>query len=142
MMVERRRRRKKKIITRRQKEFSYRGHSFEELKNMSKDEIMFLFPARVRRSLKRWPNENQEKFWEKVKKGKKVIETHRRDIVVLPELVGRKIGIHNGKEFKVVEITSEMIGHYLGEFALTRRFGKHSGPGIGATRSSKYMPLR
>ncbi len=141
-MVERRRRRKKKIITRRQKEFSYRGHSFEELKNMPKDEIMSLFPARIRRSLKRLPNENQEKFWEKVKKGKKVIETHRRDIVVLPELVGRKVGVHNGKEFKIVEITSEMIGHYLGEFALTRKFGKHSGPGIGATRSSKYMPLR
>lgn len=142
MMAERRRSRKRKIVTRRQKEFTYRGHTFEELKKMSRDEIMKLLPARIRRSLKRCPNENQEKFWEHVKKGKKIVETHRRDIVVLPELVGRKIGIHNGKEFKIVEIVPEMIGHYLGEFALTRRFGSHSGPGVGATRSSKYLPLR
>jgi len=73
---------------------------------------------------------------------KEILRTHRRDIVVLPEFVGKKVAIYNGKEYKVVEIIPEMIGHYLGEFALTRKFEKHSGPGVGATRSSKYMPLK
>lgn len=141
-MAERRRGRKKKIVTRRKKEFAYRGHTLEQLQAMSKDEIIKILPARARRSLKRGPSEEHQTFWRQVRKGKGVVETHRRNIVVLPELVGRKIGIHNGKEFKVVEILPEMIGHYLGEFALTRRFGSHSGPGVGATRSSKYMPLR
>ncbi len=141
-MAERRRGRKGKIVTRRKKEFTYRGHTLEQLQTMSKDEIIKILPARARRSLKRGSSEEQQTFWRQVRKGKGIVETHRRDIVVLPELIGRKIGIHNGKEFKVVEILPEMIGHYLGEFALTRRFGRHSGPGVGATRSSKYMPLR
>jgi small subunit ribosomal protein S19 len=57
-------------------------------------------------------------------------------------MVGKKVAIHNGKEFKEVELRAEMIGHYLGEFALTRKIVKHSGPGVGATRSSKFMPLK
>ena len=57
-------------------------------------------------------------------------------------MVGKKVAIHNGKEFKEVEIRAEMIGHFLGEFALTRKIVKHSGPGVGATRSSKFMPLK
>ncbi|MEJ2296768.1 MAG: ribosomal protein S19 family protein [Candidatus Lokiarchaeota archaeon] len=43
---------------------------------------------------------------------------------------------------KVVEIMPEMIGHYLGEFSLTRKRVQHGSPGIGATRSSKYVPLK
>lgn len=141
MMAERERKRKK-IVTRRKKEFTYRGHTLEQLQTMPKDDLIKLLPARARRSLKRGTSEEIQTFWKQVRKGKGVVETHGRDIVVLPELVGRKVGIHNGKEFKVVEIIPEMIGHYLGEFALTRRFGGHSGPGVGATRSSKYLPLR
>jgi small subunit ribosomal protein S19 len=73
---------------------------------------------------------------------KDILKTHRREIIVLPEFVGKKIAVYNGKEYKIIEIIPEMIGHYLGEFALTRSFQKHSGPGVGATRSSKYMPLK
>jgi small subunit ribosomal protein S19 len=50
--------------------------------------------------------------------------------------------VHNGKEFSTVEIKPEMIGHALGEFALTRKIVAHSGLGVGATRSSKFMPLK
>jgi small subunit ribosomal protein S19 len=63
-------------------------------------------------------------------------------MIVLPEFVGRKIAVYNGKEFQEVLIQQEMIGHYLGEFALTRKPVKHTGPGVGATRSSKFMPLK
>ncbi|HHH78058.1 MAG TPA: 30S ribosomal protein S19, partial [Thermoplasmatales archaeon] len=64
------------------------------------------------------------------------------DIIVLPQMVGRRIMVHNGKDFVSVTIQPEMIGHYLGEFAVTRKEVKHAGPGVGATRSSKYMPLK
>ena len=110
---------------------------------MSMEELAPLLTARARRCIRRGPSDDSRKFWEAVRKGERdVVETHCRDIVVLPELVGKKVGIHKGNEFKIVEILPEMIGHYLGEFALTRKFMKHAGPGVGATRSSKFMPLK
>jgi small subunit ribosomal protein S19 len=63
-------------------------------------------------------------------------------MIVLPEMVGRTIRIHDGNEFQQITILPEMLGHYLGEFSLTRKNVKHTGPGVGATRSSKYMPLK
>jgi small subunit ribosomal protein S19 len=63
-------------------------------------------------------------------------------MIVLPEFVGRTIGVHNGQMFINVEIKAEMIGHYLGEYAMTRRSVTHSGPGVGATKSSKHVPLK
>ena len=131
------------MLGRRKKEFTYRGYTLEELRAMSLEELSPLLTARARRCLRRGPSEDARKFWEAVRKGNKaVVETHCRDVIVLPELVGRKVGVHKGNEFKIVEIIPEMIGHYLGEFALTRKFMKHAGPGVGATRSSKFMPLK
>lgn len=71
-----------------------------------------------------------------------VVKTHARDMVILPEMVGVTILLHNGKEFLPLEITPEMIGHYLGEYAITNRPVKHGQPGIGASRSSMYVPLK
>lgn len=141
----RRRARKKagKIGARRKREFAYRGYTLEELQSMTINELLPLLPARARRSYKRGLNKEQQRFIDRLKKGdKEILRTHRREIIVLPEFVGKKIAIYNGKEYKVVEIIPEMIGHALGEFAITRKFEKHSGPGVGATRSSKYMPLK
>ena len=130
---------KSKVI--RPKEFRYRGYTLEELKNMPLEELAKLLPARERRKIKRGFTEQEEKLLRKLKK-KDAVRTHCRDMVVLPETVGKIIFVHNGKDFVRVEIKPEMIGHRLGEFALTRRFEKHSGPGVGATRSSKYVPLK
>jgi small subunit ribosomal protein S19 len=126
------------------KEFTYRGKTLEELKALSFDQLIEILPARARRSLKRGLTDEQEKLLKALRKSgpEEIVKTHRRDMIVLPEMVGRKIAIHMGKEFKVMEILPEMIGHYLGEFAQTRHFVKHAGPGVGATRSSKYMPLK
>ena len=63
-------------------------------------------------------------------------------MIILPSFIGQRIDVHNGKEFQRVDIQPNMIGHYLGEFALTRSKVKHTGPGVGATRSSKFMPLK
>jgi small subunit ribosomal protein S19 len=137
------RKRAGKIGARRKREFSYRGYTLEELQAMTLNELLPLLPARARRSYKRGLNKEQQSFIERLRSEKKeILKTHRREIVVLPDFVGKKIAVYNGKEYKVIEIIPEMIGHYLGEFALTRSFQKHSGPGVGATRSSKYMPLK
>lgn len=75
-------------------------------------------------------------------KEKNNVRTHLRDMIILPSMVGRTVKIHNGKEFISVEIQPDMIGHYLGEFALTRKEVKHGSAGLGATRSSKFIPLK
>lgn len=131
------------IGARRKREFTYRGYTLEELQEMTLSELLPLLPARARRSYQRGLNKEQQSFMDRLRSEKKdILKTHRREIIILPEFVGRKIAVYNGKEYKVIEIIPEMIGHYLGEFALTRTFQKHSGPGVGATRSSKYMPLK
>ncbi len=134
---------KRRMRTRRKKEFKYRGHTLEELKSMSLKELKKVLPARARRSLNRGLNQEEKTFLETIQtKEKDVYRTHRREMIILPQFVGKTIAVYDGKEFKEVRIEPEMIGHYLGEFALTRRRVQHSGPGVGATRSSKYIPLK
>ncbi len=126
-----------------QREFTYRGHTLDELKDMSLDELKEVLPARARRTLERGLNREEKRLLEKIEnKDKDVYRTHRREMIILPEFVGKRIAIHDGEKFQTVKIEPEMIGHYLGEFALTRKKVEHSGPGIGATRSSKYIPLK
>lgn len=124
------------------KEFTYKGKTLEELKKMSINELAEYLPARQRRSLKRGFTEQQKILLKKIRAGKKNIETHCRDMIILPETVGLLIKVHNGKEFIPVTIQPEMIGHYLGELALTRKKVEHSAPGIGATKSSASLSVR
>ena len=114
----------------------------DDLKKMSIEEFAKLLNARTRRSIKRGITDPQQRFLDHLRRTEGVIKTHNRDMIVLPEMVGRTIRIHSGKEFQQVTIMPEMLGHYLGEFALTRKSVKHTGPGVGATRSSKFMPLK
>lgn len=141
-----RRARKKKaaVETRRQVVALYRGLTSEELQAMPVEEQLELLPSRARRFFSRGFDHDTEVFWEKVRASAEgdEIRTHLRDFPVMPVMVGRMLHIHNGKEFQKVGITTEMIGHKLGEFALTRKSVKHTGPGVGATRSSKFMPLK
>lgn len=134
----------KRVEARRKREFSFRGKTLAELQAMSLEEFAKVVSARARRSIRRGFNTETTLFYERMRDTpvEKTMRTHCRDALVLPAHVGRKVAIHTGKEFKEVEIRPEMVGHYYGEFALTRRFEKHSGPGVGATRSSKFMPLK
>ncbi|MEE9592867.1 MAG: 30S ribosomal protein S19 [Thermoplasmata archaeon] len=128
---------------RRKREFTYRGLGLEQLRALSLAELLPLLPARVRRTYARELSHEHRVVVKKLQDGDgEVVRTHRRDIPILPAFVGRKVAVHNGKEFVSFEIRAEMIGHYLGEFAMTRRPVKHSGPGVGATRSSKFLPLK
>ena len=132
------------------REFAYRGYTLNQLQGMSMDEFINLLPSRQKRSLHRGLTPEQRILLEKIRKAKealrkgssKAVKTHVRDTIILPEMVGTTILVHNGKDFISVEIKPEMIGHFLGEFAVTNKPVKHGTPGIGASRSSMYVPLK
>lgn len=126
------------------KEFSYKGKKLEELKAMSIEEFAKLCTSRPRRSLLRGFSKKMLKKIEKAEKegGKKAIKTHDRDTVIIPKMIGLTFAIHKGNSFENVEIKPAMIGHYLGEFAMTRKRLLHGKAGIGATRSSTAISAR
>lgn len=135
-------RRESSKIPKRKGEFTFRGKSLEELKKLNQDEFALLVPSRQRRTLQRGISEDHKKLLHKVRIKDPNIRTHLRDMIVLPEMVGMKIAIHSGKEFVPVDILPEMMGHYFGEFVLTRKKVSHGAAGIGATKSSKFVPLK
>jgi len=123
--------------------FKFRGKTLEELKKMSLEEFSRVLTSRERRTLLKGLTERQKKLLQKIRNDpKKFHKTHERDMVILPEMVGVKLGVYSGKEYKPVEIIPEMLCHRLGEFVLTRGRVLHSAPGVGATRGSKHIPLK
>lgn len=129
------------------KEYKYRGVTVDDLHNMSLEKLFELLPSRARRSLTRGITDNKRKLLEETKlakagKLKTPIKTHLRDVIILPYMIGSTIHVFSGKEFKPVEIKPEMVGHYLGEFAITNKRVIHGAPGVGASRSSLYVPLK
>lgn len=123
------------------KEFTYRGKSISELKEMADSEFLRLLPSRQRRSLRRGYTDLQKTFMKKFKK-KDSVRTHCRDIIVLPEMIGKTAQIHNGKEFVKITFEPEMLGLFFGELVLTRKRVAHSNPGVGATKSSASVSVR
>jgi len=133
------------------KEFHYRGYTLEQLKAMSMEELGSVYPSRLRRTLKRGLSDMQKKVLATIRINRKImdsggkqntIKTHCRDLPMLPEMVGLVIGVYNGKEYIPVEVKPEMLGEVLGEFAPTRKTVKHGSPGVGATRSSLFVPIK
>lgn len=133
------------------REFKFKGYAPEQLQTLSIENLLPLLNARQRRSLDKrvstYMNDHKRKLREKVKlaregKLKNQLRTHVRDMIILPDMVGLTIHVHNGKEFAKVDIKPEMIGHYLGEYAITNKRVQHGAPGVGASRSSLYVPLK
>ena len=131
-----------KRMPRRREEFTYRGYKIDELKAMGISELLPLMPARARRKVTRGLSRGEETLLAKIRGGDEKVRTHMRDMIVMPVMIGKTIEIYNGKEFLKVEFQPESIFHYLGEFALTRHRVTHGSAGIGATRGSKYVPLK
>lgn len=122
------------------KEFTYRGKTLEELKELNVREFAKYLRSKERRNVLRNFQEIEnfiKRVKEKSKKNKR-IKVHKRDMIVVPELVGLTIQIYNGKEFIPVEITTEMLGHKLGEFSLTRARVTHTKAGVGSTKGTKH----
>ncbi len=129
------------------KEFLYRGIPREELEKMSLESWFKLFNSRQRRSLTRGITDGKRKLIEEIKSAKagtlkNTIKTHLRDLIILPYMVDVTVNVFSGKEFKPVVIQTEMIGHYLGEYVITNKKVSHGAPGVGASRSSLYVPLK
>jgi len=130
------------------KKFNFRGKELDELQKIPVDQLLALFTARQRRSLgKRGINDEKRKLSNEIKeskdgKTKNPIRTHKRDLIILPYMVGATVNVFSGKEFTPVTIVSEMIGHYLGEYVITNKRVSHGAPGVGASRSSLYVPLK
>jgi len=129
------------------KQFEYRGVPLEELQGMSLEKLFQLFSSRQRRSLTRGITDGKRKLIEEIKlakagKLKTPIKTHLRDLIILPYMVGVTVNTFAGKDFVPVTIIPEMIGHYLGEFVMTNKRVSHGAPGVGASRSSLYVPLK
>lgn len=126
----------------------FRGMDESQARELSMEEFLPLLTSRERRTMKRVnQNPRLKQLIEVVRKTKKenpkkVIKTHVREAVVLPEWIGLTFGVYNGKEFKNVEITVKHLGKRLGEFAHSTGRVMHSGPGVGATRGSKFVPLK
>ncbi|MDL5362518.1 30S ribosomal protein S19 [Halalkalicoccus sp. NIPERK01] len=129
-------------------EFTFRGHTIDELQEMELEEVAELLPARQRRSIERGLSVEKQKLLEKAEgrdpeeSANNPIRTHLRDMPIVPAFVGKTFAVYNGQEFERVEVRPEMLGHYLGEFQLTRQSVEHGQAGIGATRSSKFVPLK
>jgi small subunit ribosomal protein S19 len=135
-------RKTQKRMPRRREEFTYRGFKIDELKAMGIPELIPIMPARARRKVKRGLSRGEETLLQKFRIGDQKVRTHLREMIVMPEMIGKSIEIYNGKEFMKVEFQPEAVFHYLGEFALTRKRVTHGSAGIGATRGSKYVPLK
>ena len=111
------------------------------------ENLLKLLPARARRSLTRGVNDSKRKLIAEIKSKKSgelknTINTHLRDLIILPSMVGTTVNVFSGKEFVPVTITTEMVGHYAGEYVITNKRVSHGAPGVGSSRSSLYVPLK
>ncbi len=126
--------------------YTFRGKSAEEIKKLDNKQFSEMLTSRQRRAIKRMGHEYKELI-AKVEESKKedstkIIKTHIREAVILPSWLGLRFGVYNGKEFKDMVITDEMLGHRLGEFSFTTKRVQHSAPGIRATRGSKFLEVK
>ena len=125
------------------RKFVFHGKSLEELQALSTDEFLKLIKSRARRYVNRMPVDYKRLLAKARKVGpNKAIKTTIREAVILPEWIGLKFMVHGGKEFKQVVILPDMVGRRLGDFVHTTGRVLHSGPGVGATRGSKFLPLK
>jgi len=133
------------------KKYSYRGNDLKKLIDMNMDEMSQQLRSRQRRKLRRKMGSKYARFINKLLDTKKhtgqgekpaAVKTHLRDCIVLPSMVQSVINIHKGNGYSNIEVKPEMIGYYLGEFALTYKRVSHGKPGVGATHSSKFVPIK
>ena len=125
------------------KQFVFYGKSEEELKKMDAEEFTKLLPARQRRKLKRGLTDTQKKLLRKLKKKReKPVRTKARNMIIVPEMIGVKLEIYSGRDFVPVMIKTEMLGHYLGEFVLTRKRVGHGSAAVVCTRRVQAATLQ
>eukprot|EP00053_Salpingoeca_punica_P020221 m.211097 g.211097 ORF g.211097 m.211097 type:complete len:145 (+) comp17836_c0_seq1:50-484(+) len=133
------------------KKFTYRGVDLDQLLDLNSEQLTALVHCRARRRFNRGMKRKPLALLKRLRNAKKnvqpnekpeVIKTHLRNMIIVPEMIGSMVGVYNGKTFNQVEIKPEMVGHYLAEFSITYKPVRHGRPGIGATHSSRFIPLK
>lgn len=133
------------------RKFTFRGVDLDALLTLKPVELLPLLSSRARRKFNRGLTRKPMALIKKLNKAKKeapehekpeVVKTHLRNMIIVPEMIGSIIGVHNGKAFNSVEVKPEMIGTYLAEYSCSYKFVRHGRPGIGATHSSRFIPLK
>jgi len=133
------------------RKYAYRGVDLDQLLDMSTDDLVELLGCRQRRRFQRGLKRKALALIKKLRKAKREapegekpepVRTHMRNMIILPEMIGSVVGVYNGKTFNQVEIKPDMIGHYLAEFSITYKPILHGRPGIGASTSSRFIPLK
>ncbi|KAI9223284.1 ribosomal protein S19-domain-containing protein [Blastocladiella britannica] len=133
------------------RKFTYRGVELEALMDLTSEQLVELVHCRARRRFQRGLKRKPLALIKKLRKSRQeavenekpaTVKTHLRNMIIVPEMIGSVVGVYNGKTFNPVEIRPEMVGHYLGEFSISYKPVKHGRPGIGATNSSRFVPLK
>jgi small subunit ribosomal protein S19 len=124
------------------KEFEFNGKKLEELQGLSVKELAPMLPAAARRKIKRGFTEDEQILLKNLETASKPVKTHCRGMIILPMMVGKTIKVYTGNAFQDLVIVPEMIGHRLGEFALTRKRVQHGEAGVGATKGSGAVTVR
>jgi small subunit ribosomal protein S15e len=132
------------------RKFTYRGVELEKLLDMPTADVVKMFNARQRRKFARGIKRQPMTLIKKLTKAKKecaygekpaAVKTHMRDMIIVPEMIGSIVGVYNGKQFINVEIKPDLVGFYLGEFAITYKPVKHGRAGA-LMAASKMVPLK
>ncbi|CBY23604.1 unnamed protein product [Oikopleura dioica] len=136
------------------KKYTFRGVDLDQLLNLKTENLVELLGCRQRRHYARGIKRREENLLKRLRASKRAVDpnepgakpacvkTHLRSVIIIPEMVGAVVGIYNGKVFNQVEIKPEMIGYYLAEFSMSYKPVRHGRPGIGATHSSRFVPLK
>ena len=132
------------------RKFTFRGIELDQLLDLTNDELMDLVCCRARRRMSRGLKRKPMALIKRLRQAKKDaapgekprgVKTHLRNMIIVPEMIGSIIGIYNGKMFCGVEMKPEMIGMYLGEFAITYKPVRHGRPGVSAAHQTRFIPL-
>jgi small subunit ribosomal protein S15e len=132
------------------RKFTFRGVELDALLDLTNDELMDLVHARARRRMSRGLKRKPMALIKRLRQAKKDapagekprgVKTHLRNMIIVPEMIGSIVGIYNGKMFCGVEMKPEMVGMYLGEFAITYKPVRHGRPGVSAAHQTRFIPL-
>merc|ERR1711982_271846 len=121
------------------RKYTFRGLELDELLKLPTDSLYDLFRSKIRRKLNRSNGfkGKYQKLLTKLRNSKKnlqlgekppMIKTHLRNCIVTPEMIGSIVGVYTGKEYKPTEIKFDMVGTYMGEYAMTYNPTLHNRP--------------
>ncbi|KAG0439405.1 40S ribosomal protein S15-3 [Dictyocoela muelleri] len=138
------------------KKFQFRGVELEDLLKMPLSQFKHLLNSSLRRRINRGLTQTEVDLIKKCQEVQSLknkssftaddelpeIKTMIRSLPILPVMIGLTIKVYNGSTYQPLEVKPEMIGHRLQDYVVTKNVCKHGAPGVGATASSKFVPLK